>query len=782
MPAFRSALLTAVVLLLVGAALVLFASRPPAPLPATAPSTVFSAERAMRHVTMIAQRPHPNGSADLVRVREYLVAQLATIGLEPQIQQATGVGTRYPVAAQVQNVLARLPGRNPGGPAILLVAHYDGVGAGPAAGDDAAGVAALLETLRALRAGSPLAHDVIVLFTDGEESGLAGAAAFVRQHSWARDVAFILNFEGRGTRGLSLMFETGAGNLDTVGVLRQVPGVSANSLSVTVYRALPNDTDLSELAVLGQPALNFALADGLKRYHTTRDDTAHLDLGSVQHHGVQALALTRMLANGQLPRPRTGDAIFFTLPFFGLVVYPERFALPLAMMAGVLVLLGCIRLRRSEPLWVRGVSFGGGGIIVASGLGVAAAFGAARALEGIHAAMPQGGWPGSSGAYAFAIVMLALSVALGTWTLARRWASAAAAQLGALVVWEVLAMTIAWKAPGASFLFTWPLLGAAGAALVGLWRNDTRVVHLASWAATLVAAALIVPMIYTVAIVIFGVVGPGAATIGLFVPLTAWLLAPRLEELTAGGRWVSPIAALAVAFSCLLIGLATVQRSEADPEPSLLAYAVDANAPEAWLAMLPEHARPGSWGAGVLGPAARTVTPEQPARPGAPPEWLTRAVGRESKVVAALVPSVATRAPELKLIAAEPTSTGRLLELLILPAPGTYSIRIWAVDTPVLSAEVDGQAIDASRYRAPLSQWTLGYVAPPDKGFTLKLTVPRDTLVRFDLMARSFGLPQLGGFVIPQRPAGVVPFQTGDITVVYQRVRLEEVDKQHSGM
>jgi Peptidase family M28 len=777
----RSALLTGVALLLLCAALVLFASRPPAPLPATAAPTVFSAERALRHVRMIAQRPHPNGSAELVRVREYLVAQLTTIGLKPQLQQSTGIGTRYPVAAQVQNVLARLPGRSPGGPAILLVAHYDGVGAGPAAGDDAAGVAALLETLRALRVGSLLAHDVIALFSDGEESGLAGAAAFVREQPWARDVAFILNFEGRGTRGLSLMFETGAGNLDAVQVLRPVPAVSANSLSVTVYRALPNDTDLSELAVLGQPALNFAFADGLRRYHTTRDDIAHLDPGSVQHHGVQALTLTRMLANGRLPRPRTGDAIFFTLPLVGLVVYPERFALPLAMVAGVLVVIACVRLRRIEPRWVRGVSFGGVGAVVAGGLGVAAAFGVAKALERIHAAMPQGGWPGSSGAYAFAIVMLSFAVASVTWTLARRLASAAAAQLGALVVWEVLAMAVAWKAPGASFLFTWPLLGAAGAALVGLWRVDTRAVHLTSWAATLVAAALIVPMIYTVAIVIFGMVGPGAATVGLLVSLTTWLLAPRLEELTAGLRWASPIAALAVAFLFMAIGFATVRRSDEHPEPSLLAYSLDADTPGAWLAMLAEHGRPGSWGAGVLGPAARTVTPQKAAEPGAPPEWLTRALGRESKVVAAPVPSVAIQPPELKLIGAVPTSAGRLLELVVLPAPNTYSIRIWAVDMPVLSAEVDGHLIDASRYRTPSSQWTLGYVAPPDKGFRLKLAVPGDRPVEFDLMARSFGLPHIAGVVIPERPSGVVPFQTGDITVVYRRVRLEDIGIPPSG-
>ncbi|HET6962561.1 MAG TPA: hypothetical protein VFJ27_08690, partial [Terriglobia bacterium] len=269
--------------------------------------------------------------------------------------------------------------------------------------------------------------------------------------------------------------------------------------------------------------------------------------------------------------------------------------------------------------------------------------------------------------------------------------------------------------------------------------------------------------------------GPGAVTLGLFVPLTAWLLAPRLEELTAGRRWASPIAALVVAFLFLAIGLATVRRSDENPEPSLLAYGLDANAPGAWLAMPAEHVRPGSWGAEVLGSSARTVKPQQQAQTGVPPEWLTRALGRESRVVVTPVPSVALKAPELKLVAEVPTTAGRRLEILVLPAPGTYSIRIWAVETPVLSAEVDGLAIDTRRYRTPSSQWTLGYVAPPDKGFRLKLTVPRDKPVELDLMARSLGIPRVNGVVIPESPAGVVPFLTGDITVVYRRVRLQDI-------
>ena len=240
-----------VVALLFVASCVVFAermSRPPAALSASAPQSVFSAERAMKHVLAIAQRPHPIGSAEHDQVRDYLLAQLRILGLEPQVQNTTGVGTRYADAGRVQNILSRMPGRQSGGPAVFLVAHYDSVEAGPGAGDDGAGVAAILETVRALQAGAPLVHDVVVLFTDGEESDLLGAAAFVREHPWAKNVAMVLNLEAGGTTGRSLMFETGLGNLDTVRVLRTVPGVTAGSVFTTIYRTMPNDTPVGASA------------------------------------------------------------------------------------------------------------------------------------------------------------------------------------------------------------------------------------------------------------------------------------------------------------------------------------------------------------------------------------------------------------------------------------------------------------------------------------------------------------------------------------------------------
>src|SRR5262249_7939051 len=407
-------------------------SRPPVAAPASAPQTAFSAERAMEHVLAIAQRPHPVGSADHVRVRDYLIAQLGSLGLEPQVQNATGVGTRYADAGRVQNILARMPGRQSSGPAVFLVAHYDSVEAGPGAGDDGAGIAAILETVRALRAGGPLTHDVIVLFTDGEEPGMLGAAAFVREHPWAKDAAMVLNFEARGTSGRSLMFETGPGNLDAVRVLRTAPNVTADSVFTTIYRTMPNDTDLSELALLGTPALNFAFCDRGDRYHTTHDDVPPLNTGSLQHHGQQALALARALANEPLPRPRTGDAVFFELPVIGLVVYSEKWAMVLALVAAGLALTVAIRSRSESVRLGRDILMGPAATLSAVFLSVASAYLTGLIISLLHTKLPWGGAPAWSPLYWAAIALLSLAISIACYVAVRRRATVDGLHVGAL--------------------------------------------------------------------------------------------------------------------------------------------------------------------------------------------------------------------------------------------------------------------------------------------------------------------------------------------------------------
>src|SRR5690606_639076 len=148
----------------------------PEPKAANAPDTVFSSARAMTLLTDIARAPRPTGSPEHERVRAYLLGRLEALGLDPEIQTAVALsqGPGYARSATVRNVVARLPGTAPTG-AVLLTAHYDAVPLSPGAGDAGSGLVAVLEALRAARAGEPLRNDVIVLFTDAEEIGLLGA-------------------------------------------------------------------------------------------------------------------------------------------------------------------------------------------------------------------------------------------------------------------------------------------------------------------------------------------------------------------------------------------------------------------------------------------------------------------------------------------------------------------------------------------------------------------------------------------------------------------------------
>ena len=118
---------------------------------------------------------------------------------------------------------------------------------------------------------------VMALFTDGEEPGLLGAAAFATQDPRARNVGVVVNLEARGSGGRSLMFETSPGDLNVIRAFaRVVPDATGTSFLAAIYRLLPNDTDFSELARLGVPGLNFAFIGRVLTYHTPSDDPAHL--------------------------------------------------------------------------------------------------------------------------------------------------------------------------------------------------------------------------------------------------------------------------------------------------------------------------------------------------------------------------------------------------------------------------------------------------------------------------------------------------------------------------
>jgi hypothetical protein len=737
-----------------------YAKKTPDVAPASAPATEFSAERALTHIKRVAERPHPSGSDAHAAVLAYVVAEIRKLGLTPEIQTATGVGTRYAVAGHVKNILVRVPGTQPGGLAVLLVAHYDGVGAGPAAGDDAAGTGALLETLRALRAGPPLMHDVILLFTDSEEAGLLGAAAFAREHPWAKDAGVILNFEARGVGGPSFMFETGRGNLDVARVMRDHAEARGTSLSTAVYRRLPNDTDLSELLVLDRPAMNFAFIGGVGRYHTSEDDVAHLELGSVQHHGSQALALARAFANGPLPRPATADAVFFFIPGLGTFVYPESWALYIAIAALVILVVVLVRGRTIEPQrWVGSVAVGFGAALVTTVVGALAGYGLGAGFVRLHAEMGTG-QPRLSDVYAAATVFAVVALTLLLYRLSLWKWKAAGVEAGALVWWSIVSIAVALYVPGASFLFVWPLAAAIVAAHASS-RGAKAAVAL-HWVTAIVVVAMVVPTAYAMVVVALGLDAVGGAILGLLVAMGVTLARPVIV-VPSDGWWTAAVPAAAAAWAAV-IGATTVRTNAEHPEGGSLVFAIDADSGRAFASGYSSGPVAAKWVSATIG-GARAPASDLPL-------WVRRLAGGRPVMIAEPYASPLT-APRVTVLKDSSGIGERTVQVRIQPGgTGTLSMGLDLDTTRVLAATVDGRSIDRERYRRRPTRWALEFIAPPDSGFTLSLTMPADARPILGVTARRAGLVAWPLTLVP-RPPGVIPIQSGDMSVVHTRARLE---------
>ncbi|MCF4100323.1 M20/M25/M40 family metallo-hydrolase [Gillisia sp. M10.2A] len=304
----------------------------------------FSTERAFKHVQKIAEAPHYVGSDAHSLVRNYIVNELQQLGLEVQTQEGYSL-TDYGTLTRPQNILARIPGSG-NGKALILMSHYDSAGhASYGASDAASGVATVLEGIRAFIANNT-AHknDIIVLFTDAEELGLNGAELFVKNHAWAKDVGLALNFEARGSGGNSFMLlETNGGNAALIeGFIEAHPEYPVtNSLAYSVYKMLPNDTDLTVLREQADiNGFNFAFIDDHFDYHSSNDVPANLDMETLMQQGTYLMPLLSYFKDADLTALNSEkDLIYFSLPFGEIISYPFAWILPMLLIGWVIFIV-----------------------------------------------------------------------------------------------------------------------------------------------------------------------------------------------------------------------------------------------------------------------------------------------------------------------------------------------------------------------------------------------------------------------------------------------------------
>jgi hypothetical protein len=267
-------------------------------------------------------------------------------------------------------------------PAVALMAHTTrpGIAGGRR---HSTGVAVALESsVRCASTGMP-ARDVALVITDGEEIDLLGARAFYAADPLARRIALVLNMEARGGGGRVFMFETSPDNGALIDVFRRVtPNPSSNSLSIFVYRHMPNDTDFTVVRAHGGAGLNYAFIGRQVDYHAPTSTLARLDQGSVQHMGNQVLAAARAFATGATLPARRADRVYADYLGIGVLAYAPAAGWLILLAAALLYAATAVRLRRGMQLQWRAAARGAVAALLLLPLAAALAVGA-RHLTGV---------------------------------------------------------------------------------------------------------------------------------------------------------------------------------------------------------------------------------------------------------------------------------------------------------------------------------------------------------------------------------------------------------------
>jgi len=307
--------------------------------------TDFSTQKALVHLKKITLEPHFTGSNNHQFVREYIKTELENMGLEVEIQPQIAVNNKWGAATRAKNIIAKIPGTNSSKP-LLLLSHYDSnPHSSLGASDAASGVVTILESVRALLAQeNKFKNNIIICISDAEELGLLGASAFVNHHPWGKNIGLVLNLEARGSGGPSYMLlETNGGNETLIKTFSEAntPYPVGNSLMYSIYKMLPNDTDLTIFREDGNVnGFNFAFIGDHFDYHTVQDSYERMNINTFKHQASYMLPLIHYYANSDLSNLNSNnDLVYFNFPGIGIAYYPFSWVLPMAIILVFIFLL-----------------------------------------------------------------------------------------------------------------------------------------------------------------------------------------------------------------------------------------------------------------------------------------------------------------------------------------------------------------------------------------------------------------------------------------------------------
>jgi MFS family permease len=737
-------------------AIAIYGTTPPRALDETASADQFSAARAKAHLQEIAREPHPIGSAANHRVRDYLIEQLRGLGAEVQLEETVGVtdGRRQIYAGTAQNIFGVIKG-TANSRAVMLASHYDSVPEAPGAADAGAGLVAILETVRALKATGPLKNDLLLLFTDGEEEGLIGAAGFVRDHPELKErVGVVLNFEARGSSGPAMMFETSEENgWLTREFARAAPYPFASSLAYAVYKNLPNQTDMTVFKKAGLAGLNFAFTATFENYHTRRDTPENLDARSLQNLGANALALTRHFGNLELRAERERDRVYFN--WFGsrLIDYPQWVAWPLLVLVFVLLLAVVSIGRRRGKLTITRTLLGFGGFVLV----LLAALAGAHLLWWLVGVATERLLVGDTWSNTLLVIAcltagVAFVIRVQAWLASGLGAHNAAT--GQLLAVAILAAVLTYLLPAASYVLQWPLIFALAGVLAALMMKQTST--LPAFLGSLPALLIFAPLMYLLFVTLgFDVIA--VSVLAVLLGVLVALLAPLLPEISRPLRVSMPIL-LVCSAALFLTGVRMTRFSAEHPRRHSLLYAVNTDEQKAaWVSY-----------DNALDDWTRQFLTNEPARGKAPA--FTIGSGRDT--LSRETQLLPLEAPTATVISDTASEGRRALKLHLASPRGANGLLMRLPgDVQILAVTINGQQHQILDRGTAGTPWLLRYNALPAGGVEVELQLAGAAPFTCWLGDRSFGLPEVPGQSYQPRPPDLMPTYGSDVTLTSRLYR-----------
>ena len=712
-----------------------------------AENTAFSTDRALAHVEQMGAKPHGVGYPAHAKVRTYIVNQLKELGLEVDLQEGYTAGD-WGNLSRATNILARIPGSSPGGKALVLTSHYDSSPhSSYGASDAGSGVATILEGLRAYLAGEEKnKNDIIVLITDAEELGLNGAALFVQKHPWAKEAGLVLNFEARGSGGPSYMLiETNRGNAKLIAGFKEA-GVQypvANSLAYSIYKLLPNDTDLTVFREQGDiDGFNFAFIDDHFDYHTALDIPSRLDKPTLKHQGSYLMPLLQYYSQADLSMLKDfDDSIYFNVPVYKLLSYPYSFIWPLfalAVLGYVLVLiLGIRKGKLSVKGMLKGI-FPLLGILIVNGLVGYLSWPIIQYWYPEFDNMLHG-FPYNGHSYIYGLAFFSLSVAFLCYN--RFYAHNTADLIAApLFLWLLITGLLSHFLAGASF-FILPVFALLAAWVVAMDEENSNIF-------VLLFLALPAILICSPFIVMFPV-GLGMKMLlacSLMVSLLFFFVLPILHRVQSMTRL-----SVICLFIAIVFGIKSHIDSDQSPErplPSSLVYVQDEDQNNTYWATYDEVL---GWNSAYFSDSKAEVSEAFSV--------ISSKYGTSFKQLSPVNADqrIELSAPKMRIDLDTLIGEERVLELCISPTRNVNRLEIYTNNIPLNAAEVKGIPLKQYYLENRKGGRLVTHFISDNEDTELLLRWPKGRALELTLYESNTGLLSNKELGVPPRPEGEIP-------------------------